>query len=265
MLNIIIKNRTLIKIIKYLKIIFKFLNKHLYILSILAFFRRNKDSYYFIIIKFIIKLVILINLAISSGLFFSVLDLHTPFDVIISFYQDVIKPYFDSLLEKFYKLIDIQSKPKTTSKLIYADLDTETPSLKAKNNSSSLSLRDYISFFAFIFILYFIFGVPGPSIEPQLFNEYNFLNRSLISVKKLIVNIIDSLFGGNGTTGGSADSGNNSTSSNIHGGNETVELDNLGDKTPKPSSNKGKAKLVEPEVNRSFLHQSIANILTQPR
>jgi hypothetical protein len=183
MLNIIIKNRNLIKLIKYLKIIFKFLNKHLYILSILAFLRRSKDSLYYRAITLTIKLIILINLIISSGLFFSVLDLSTPLDTIIQFYLEVIKPYFDSLLEKFYGFIDTKSKSRTKTpnkSLIYDDLDAEVPSLKAKT-TTSYSLRDYISFFAFLFILYFIFGVPGPSIEPQMFNEYNFLNRSLIS------------------------------------------------------------------------------------
>jgi len=62
------------------------MNKHLYILSILSFFKKTKDSFYYKFISYTIKLVILINLVISSGLFFSALDLQEPISALRALY-----------------------------------------------------------------------------------------------------------------------------------------------------------------------------------
>ena len=75
--------------------IFKFLNKHLYILSIISFIAKARKSVYYKTISFILKIILAINLVITSGLFFSVVDLYTPLNTIYSFYNDFLGPYIE--------------------------------------------------------------------------------------------------------------------------------------------------------------------------
>lgn len=263
MINIILKNKRLIKLYRGFVILFKFLNKHLYLLSIITLIKRSRSTALYKAISLIIKMVVLINLIISSGLFFSFLDLQTPLMNVYSFYDEIIKPFYDYLIEKFNDLIgrfnelkDLDSKdsePKIdnyyyNSKGKFDDV----PMLETKSSKWTFSLKDYISFFAFAFLLYFLFGVPGPSIDPTLVSDYNFINKSLIGVKKLLVDVINYFIGGNGSSGSGGNTTLNKSSMHVHF-DDGVELNNFksdssnsGPSTSEsvniPSSSKGKAR-----------------------
>jgi hypothetical protein len=122
MINIILKNKTLIKLYKYSVTTFKFMNKHLYLLSIISFISRSRKSVYYKIVTLIIKIVLIINLIITSGLFFTVVDLYTPFNTIESFYSDLLGPYIEILKLKYNDLNNIY----TSEKSIQTDLTCYT-------------------------------------------------------------------------------------------------------------------------------------------
>lgn len=109
MINIILKNKTLIKIYKYSVTVFKFLNKHLYILSIISLIAKARKSIYYKVISWIIKIILAINLLISSGLFFMVADLYTPLTTVYNFYTDLLSPYIEIVKNKYNEFNNIYS------------------------------------------------------------------------------------------------------------------------------------------------------------
>jgi hypothetical protein len=86
------------------------LNKHLYLLSIISLIAKLRKSVYYKVITWIIKIVLIINLTITSGLFFSVVDLSTPLNTIYLFYNDLLGPYIDILKLIYYDVNSLYSK-----------------------------------------------------------------------------------------------------------------------------------------------------------
>jgi hypothetical protein len=209
MISIILKNKKLITFYKYSVKVFKFLNKHLYILSILSFLTKTRNSIFYKIISYTIKLVILINLFISSGLFYASIDLYTPFSNIYSFYDIILSPYLDLIKNKYDKIFDLDiSKPGTTDKEI---LDSKLPTLDESKPSNKEGIKNFLSVIAFLFLLWFVFGVPAPSIDPRELEHYNFINKALFQVKVLIKDLWNIWFN-NGGDSGSSGSGNKGSS-----------------------------------------------------
>jgi hypothetical protein len=112
MINIVLRNKSLIKIYRISMKIFKFLNKHLYILSLLSLFTKARNSIYFRALSIIIKIFLLINLFITSGLFFTFVDLTTPLSLIYEFYDGILNPYKDLILDKYNSLFNINVEDK---------------------------------------------------------------------------------------------------------------------------------------------------------
>jgi hypothetical protein len=107
MINIVLKNKRLIKIYKYSLSIFKFLNKHLYILAIISFISKSRKSIYYKIISWSIKLIILINILVGTGFIIYFTDFVNPFDKTFSFYYDILKPYIDFIKRLWHDIINI--------------------------------------------------------------------------------------------------------------------------------------------------------------
>jgi len=82
------KCKTLIKIYKFLLLIIDYLNKHLHLNIIFNSFLKFINSKIFKVLRFLIKIIILINLLISFGFFFKVLELQTPLSIVSSIYME---------------------------------------------------------------------------------------------------------------------------------------------------------------------------------
>lgn len=190
------------------------------------------------------------NLIITSGLFYSALDLHTPLLAIYNFYDTVLSPYYDLFLNKYKDLsnIDVESNLFKHNSLKPSSINTELVdndlTNKMVNNSESFleKYKNYIATASVLFILWFFLGLPGPSIDPREIDKYNFINQSLIKAKILIRDVFNFFFtsnGGTGTSGAAASAGINN---NI---NQNIELNDLrsspassGSNTPlNPTSN----------------------------
>lgn len=215
MINIILKNKTLIKLYKYSLIVFKFMNKHLYILSILSLIARARKSIYYKIITWTIKLILALNLVISSGLFFSVIDLVTPFDVVYKFYNDLLTPYIVKLKAKLSEAfgifnqikktyitennsIDTTHLPSATQPLLELDIienNEEIEQIEVKFNYKTMFFITTVGL-----LIYIIYFIPGGSTPPSNLLEYNSLNQSLIHFKVSVnkqFNILNWIFGDN--------------------------------------------------------------------
>lgn len=81
----------------------------MFILSILSIFRKSRNSIYYKVISYTIKLIIEINLVWTSGLFFSLVDLSTPIDSILSLYSDLLNPYIEVLKSKVRSIYNVLS------------------------------------------------------------------------------------------------------------------------------------------------------------
>jgi hypothetical protein len=211
MINIILKNKTLIKIYKHSVKIFKFLNKHLYLLSILSFLSKARNSVYYKVISYILKLIIVINLVVTSGVFYAALDVQTPLLAVYDFYDKILSPYIDLLINKINNVSNINledsyvksfrnNKELISSDLTNSTVDNTEPGFLERN-------KNYIAIAGAVFLLYFIFIIPGSTVDVKDLENYNLINKSLIHVKLAIKNLWNSYFGSNGNGGGSSADG----------------------------------------------------------
>lgn len=216
--NIILKNKTLIKLYKSFIKVFKFLNKHLYILSFISIIAKFRKSNAYKAISWLIKIVIGINILIVGGLFLNITDFQTPIDMIYNLYYDILGPYIEYikskiniLLEFFNNIEDNLITQYKTNNNISAgeaatatqEILTEVDIIEAEDlDLPSPNFKNIVFYAGCIFFAYFIFYIPS-NISPTELGEYNFINQSLIETKIVIKDLIfgSSPRGGSGATG----------------------------------------------------------------
>lgn len=206
MLNIIIKNRSLIKLFKYGKIIFKLLNRHLYVLSIFGFIARISKSKTFKVINWFTKIIIAINLIVASGLFISLTDFITPIDIIIDYYTSTLNPYFQLIKQKI-RLIYNSITNLDTDTIMRYDSPIATPQVELPklllpkideiDELPSFNSKDLAYYASICFFAYFIIYLPGFGDSSAIdLAQYNYLNQGLIEIKmglkELIINFLNS-------------------------------------------------------------------------
>lgn len=218
MLNIIIKNKKLIKLYKYSIGIFKFLNKHLYILSFISLIAKFRKSFYYKMLTYLIKAIVAINLIITSGLFFTLTDFSTPLIQIWNIYDEILGPYIEILKQKIKSLYNLLinlddnlitkynnvSVPEVTkvvgenSDLIKKDFNVEfeEEEIKALKDAAKI-VALYITIVGSLY--YFIFVLPGS--VPNNPEDWNFLNLILIDFKVGLKDLILYYFGNGGNPG----------------------------------------------------------------
>jgi hypothetical protein len=112
MLNIIIKNKKLIKFFKCLLKIFQFLNKYLYILSFLSLlnsiYAKVRGNKFYKAINWTLKLILISTLIVSTGLILYFIDFGYPINTTLSIYLDFIKDYTAHLINLWNDLINIK-------------------------------------------------------------------------------------------------------------------------------------------------------------
>jgi hypothetical protein len=193
-LAILIRNKHLIRLHKYGKLTFNFLNKHFYIVSLLSLIAKAKNNKLYKITSWIIKLILVINIFISSGLFFSLVDLTTPITAIYSFYDNLLSPYIDMITDKYNSLSNLGNKIETeyiNNSNFKSNNDIKDTQEVVKEVDTSRNYYNYILYAsATVLVLYLIY-LPGPSIDPLEFEKFNWLNQVLMRGKFTIYEIID--------------------------------------------------------------------------
>jgi hypothetical protein len=173
------------------------LNKHLYILSILSIIAKARKSIYYKLISWILKIVIAINLLITSGIFFSVVDLYTTFKGVYYFYNDILAPYIEIVYNQYneiqsnietkylkntsFKNVDssaMQSISTIDESSFTENMPTDNENVEFKINANKIFFYSAVALF-----LNFIYFIPGGSTPPTEIVKYNWFNQALINVK----------------------------------------------------------------------------------
>lgn len=236
----LLQNKTLIKIIKYLVNLFKFINKHLFILSIFSIlnsiyakFRENK---FYKTINLSIKFIFIITLIVSTGFILYFTDFTNPINTTFSIYLDLINPYIDFIKTLWYDLkilyhnllnisvedsiastikesTDIKNQLKDGIKEGVKEgfkeaVDELINEINMENKDKSDLLKQSALFTSLLFLGYFLFILPGSSISPEALTEYNWFNQSLIEFKISVKDLILYYFSKPGNPGNSGTPGN---------------------------------------------------------
>jgi hypothetical protein len=185
--------KILLNIIKHYKVLIKYLNKHFYILPLLALFSKVFKNKYYKISSLILKLIIILNIIVGTGLIIYFTDINTPLNTTFSLYSDLLRPYLDYLINLWNDLrnfsveesllkeikesnnIKIQVKEgiKEAIDEILVDLNE-----KSHNQANSEFYKQIALISSVLLFGYFFFALPGPSISPEALTEYNWLNQS---------------------------------------------------------------------------------------
>jgi len=208
-----IANKTLISLIKTSKLLFKYLNQYLFILSFLSFLTSfysiiKQNKLYKLLIT-ILKILIIINIIVGTGFIIYFTDNFSPFS--LSFYYDILNTYLDFLKNLYNTLINYRIEDLIIEKVKSPDLELKNEiklgvkqgikeafdeiltEVTEKNNQDNTYLLKYLALTgSVIFFGYILFILPGSSISPEELTQFNWINQSLIefklSVKDLIVN-----------------------------------------------------------------------------
>jgi len=218
MLNIVLKNKTLIKVYKYSVKTIKFLNRHLYLFSILSMFSKFRKTNTYKVVNWIIKVIISLNIIFVSGLFITLIDFETPFDTVSNLYMDLLSPYIEIIKAKVnlllkivnsvdevtdqpydmqpYELLNKQYRSKPLPPIdninsldTVADVDTDV----------SFNAKDLAFFASIAFFAYFFLYLPGLNHVPATeLAQYSYLNQGLIEIKMAVKDVIINFLFGNG-------------------------------------------------------------------
>ena len=191
------------------------MNKHLYILSIISIISKLRKSKSYKIVSWILKIVVAINLIITSGLFLTLTDFITPYNIIINIYSDLFEPYInisknlyndltdkfnDSSVNKHLKSIENNSNSTNTN---LSNINSITDKLTSINEyliDDNDQIEIHFNFKTFSFyvgmgiLYYFIFLSPGPSTPPSEIVKANIIDQGFYSIKVYIKDYINSYF-----------------------------------------------------------------------
>lgn len=231
MLNIVLKNKTLIKVYKYSVKLFKFLNRHLYILSIISLISKFRKTNTYKLVNWIIKIILALNIIFISGLFVTLVDFETPFDTVYNLYMDLLNPYIEIIKAKFnlllkiinsvdemsdkpfdmqpYELLNKQYRSNPLPPIDNIINNNSLDTVSATQDDISFNYAD-LAFYAGIgFFAYFFLYLPGLNDVPATeLSQYNYLNQALIEIKMGAKDVIlNLLFGNNGGGNPPSDTG----------------------------------------------------------
>jgi hypothetical protein len=178
-----------------------------------------KNSKYYKVLSWTIKLVILINLIVGTSFIVYFTDFVNPFNMTFSLYYDFLKPYIEFLKQLWNKLVNFNIEDSLISNVtdtnniknqvksgikegVKEALEDVLADLSEENSSAKTEfLKQLAVFSGVLFLGYFIFILPGPSISPEELTNYNWLNQGLIEFKGYLINLFNNKPGnpGNGT------------------------------------------------------------------
>lgn len=209
----ILKNKPVMLIYKYSVIVFKFLNKYFYIVSLFSFIlslnnKLNENKLYRVIIK-IIKIFLIINIIIGTGMLIYFTDFRNPLNNTLLFYYDEIKPYIEMVIKFKNELLNLDIEESLISNIkesntikdqvkigikegvrealdeILNEFNAELESKTRNDLYKNLALTGSLILFGYI-----IFILPGSTDNLV---EYNWFNQSLIELKVSVKEFISYL------------------------------------------------------------------------
>lgn len=182
-----------------------------------------KNNKIFVTVNSFIKLIIQINVVLGVSLILYFTDFVSSINNVYSIYYDLLEPYIElirnvwnQLMNYFHKVSTPSIKKELESILqesathiqqevkegikagMKEALDEVMSDLQAANAKyqSYFLLKKTIIISSILFGFYFVFILPGPSMNPEDFTQYNWLNQSLIELKIYIKEFF--INGGNG-------------------------------------------------------------------
>ena len=221
----ILKNKTVMRLYKYSYLIYRYLNKYLYLASIISFIlslnthlRSNKI---YKSINWLLKIVFLLNVILGTGLIIYFTDFIDPFNSVFSLYSDLIKPYIELIKQYWNNLINFNIEDSVISNMkesnnlkneikegikegvrevlneLRDELEEDLRNQAKSNLYQNIALCGSVLFFGYLFFI-----LPGST---ENLSSYNWANQSLIEfkvmVKDFIVNFISNPVNpGDGTT-----------------------------------------------------------------
>lgn len=122
------------------------------------------------------------------------MDLSTPIDTIYQLYNELLTPYFNIIKSKINSIYDylIGLDDNITSKYVQSGgLNNKTVNIDKVVNTPEIvnddsSYKGLFLFASAAFLLYYIFILPGPSINPDDLSNFNSVNQLLINSKTQI-------------------------------------------------------------------------------
>jgi uncharacterized membrane protein YqhA len=228
----ILKNKPIMKIYGTSVRIITFLNKYLYILSFISFIISTKtqlnENKYFKLIVSIIRYLLIINFILGTSILIYFVDVVTPFNITLSLYNDILKPYIEFLKNMWSNLNNLSIEDSYLSNIKESNniknqikegmkegikegmkeaLDEVLSDMQeAEETKIKSKLYKNIAIFSSVmFLSYFFFVLPGSSISPEELTQYNMFNQSLIDLKIIVKDLILNFFSkpsNPGTSGG---------------------------------------------------------------
>jgi hypothetical protein len=206
----ILKNKPIMQIYKYSVRTFTFLNKYLYLISILSIitsiYSKLRGNKFYKILSSLIKLFLFVNLLVGTGFILYLTDFVTPLNTTLSIYSDYFQSYIEILTRLYNDLIkyniedSIISQVKETNNIknqikegmkegVKEAFDEIVTDLQDDYNSKAKSdlLKQVALFGSVLFIGYFLFILPGTAINPEELAQYNWMNQSLIELKQYLI------------------------------------------------------------------------------
>jgi len=212
-----INRGALLNILKFLKKLYFFLNKHFYLVVIVSTINTYRKTKYYRVIAWIVKVFVYANIILGVGyvLYFSISE-HSLING-INIYRDLISNYIEMFKDFCIDLIniDIEKNIKTTihnrtaikqeireeiREILKTDvkeamkdsfkevIDEALDKINENETSNNNTIKYSVLIGGAIFLSYFIFVLPGTSISPIELNQYNWFNQSLIELKINIIN-----------------------------------------------------------------------------
>jgi hypothetical protein len=225
-----INRGTLLNLFMFLKRMYEFLNKHLYIVLIISTLASYTNTRFYKSFIWLVKMFVLANIIFGVGyiIYFSVAE-HS-FTLGLQFYQDLISNYFSHLTNFWNDLMNIDiedniiknsfnNSSKDAINQIKEELNvtfkagikegiTEAVNeamdrleeIEADTRTNTIKNIAFVG--GILFLSYFVFVLPNDA-TPELLSNYNWFNQSLIGLK---ANLLDLIFGNNRGGGGNAPS-----------------------------------------------------------
>jgi hypothetical protein len=217
----------MLKLMYKLNKLIKLINNYFYILPILSYISSLKNNKIFNSINNILKIIIIINIVLGISFIILFTDFINPINVTYSIYIDLIESYIELIKHSWKELMSYINKLLTPGSTIKKELESviqesatqiqsEIKSVIESSIEEALDrmreddiqaidnlLKQLALISSGIFIFYFIFVLPGSSIDSSELVSYNWINQSLIELKISITDLIINLLGGNGGNPGS--------------------------------------------------------------
>ena len=218
-----LKNKTLFKMYKYLVVLFKFLNKHFYIIPLLSLLSKLRKTSFFKSFNWFIKFIVILNIIIGVGIVLYLIDFSSPVNTTYSIYHDFIQFYID-LIKQFWNdiinfhnsvedsyIIDSTNKIKFELKEglkegiregmregLKETIDEVLTEINEDNAAKANQLKTLAIIGSSLFFIYFLFALPNST---ESLSHYNWINRSLIEFKLGIKDYVVSYLSGPGNPG----------------------------------------------------------------